>query len=612
MPGFEVRWETLEALRNSAKGKITFDPYWARRGEDIMAGYREPTTVSSPGEVELLRPGGYTEVSEGTCPGLNVNTAASDHDMNEIQSGPSTGSPPNSADVRGVVNTTPRTLASSPFRVAAVSRSMMEFEKERRAKAEMMLGRQPAAESLGPETLMDEQLRQNVQNFRDQTRAPCKRKQSEMPQQREKMVKLEVIQAELSWLVSANQSSCLLDTTNTEVLPFRPTEESENIPSTSFSSSNTYGHQQHSRISEVVQETTDRDYPSAADMTGLDLHEVNTTGVQHETIEESERNDLHTHAKENTLAWSQELQESAAHFTQSFRELSSPKDATTKLLKTELQKAATIPISQIARNSGSQLRELFDKLDNLLSGKEVVTGGRWVSTTQHPQGLNFVSYKLAEKFVKQGEEEVALHHEAAFPIAAVACGVWERHPQVGTLILAHLHKKCPFAVPHYPERAEGTSAEDYQRMLGYRVYDSGVESQDCFLKRMSGMIRLYAAIMQLQWPDGSTHKSLHHGLDQGWRWLAQMLNMEPQLEITATLLLDFLEVCGNALMKQYQNQFWKLLLLLREDYLTKIEAVTSSEYKGSVVRLKKFIETSLQSQQISPPKGQLSCNFWRS
>lgn len=41
------------------------------------------------------------------------------------------------------------------------------------------------------------------------------------------------------------------------------------------------------------------------------------------------------------------------------------------------------------------------------------------------------------------------------------------------------------------------------RMLGYEVHDSKVEEQDHFLKRMSGMIRLYAAIIQLRWPYGN-------------------------------------------------------------------------------------------------------------
>lgn len=49
--------------------------------------------------------------------------------------------------------------------------------------------------------------------------------------------------------------------------------------------------------------------------------------------------------------------------------------------------------------AGSKLREVFDKINNLLSGKPVQTEGQAVSVTQHPQGLEFVCYKLAEKFV---------------------------------------------------------------------------------------------------------------------------------------------------------------------------------------------------------------------
>lgn len=79
------------------------------------------------------------------------------------------------------------------------------------------------------------------------------------------------------------------------------------------------------------------------------------------------------------------------------------------------------------------------------------------------------------------------------------------------------------------------------------------------------------------------------------------------------------QVCGNALMKQYQGQFWKLILLLKEEYfqrctlsfhlkhetlecvslfvwfaefVSRIEAVTSSGQMGSVIRLKLFLEVS--------------------
>lgn len=300
--------------------------------------------------------------------------------------------------------------------------------------------------------------------------------------------------------------------------------------------------------------------------------------------------DLQVKVQDSTMQWYQQLQEASSRCVLAFEGLSNSKDSQAKKIKMDLQKAATIPVSQISTIAGSKLKEIFDKIHSLLSGKPVQSGGHSVSVTLNPQGLDFVQYKLAEKFVKQGEEEVASHHEAAFPIAVVASGIWELHPRVGDLILAHLHKKCPYSVPFYPAFKEGMALEDYQRMLGYQVKDSKVEQQDNFLKRMSGMIRLYAAIIQLRWPYGNRQETHPHGLNHGWRWLAQILNMEPLSDVTATLLFDFLEVCGNALMKQYQVQFWKMILLIKEDYFPRIEAITSSGQMGSFIRLKQFLE----------------------
>lgn len=412
------------------------------------------------------------------------------------------------------------------------------------------------------------------------------------------------------------------------------------------------GNQFCSQVSEVVRKTTEGDFPSVEDMTVAEraLHDMRALiRLQQEEVakaqekkkkeaelEEQRRKEAELKAKQeeqkkavdaakekakktglqadpedSTLKWYKELQDSAAAVAKSFEELSSSKDPKTKKLKLDLMKAAVIPVSQISTKSGSHLREIFEKLEKLLNGKTVQSGSASVSATHHPQGVPFVSYKLAEKFVKQGEEEVASHFEAAFPIAAVASGVWEMHPVVGELLLAHLHKKCPYSVPYCPQRKDGDTAEEHHRLLGYRVDDSGVEGEDSFLKRMSGMIRLYAAIIQIRWPYSSKQGSAPHGLNHGWRWLAQMLNLEPLADVTATLLFDFLEVCGNALMKQYQGQFWKLILLLKEEYVPRIKAVTSSAQMGSFIRLQQFLETSLQNRQISPPKGQLSAVFWR-
>ncbi|KAI5932037.1 Nucleoporin GLE1 [Manis javanica] len=325
-----------------------------------------------------------------------------------------------------------------------------------------------------------------------------------------------------------------------------------------------------------------------------------------------QNDELQFNAQDSTMQWYQQLQDVASQCVLAFEGLTSSKDSQVRKIKMDLQKAATIPVSQISTLSGSKLKEVFDKIHDLLSGEPVQCGGCTVSVTLHPQGLDFVQYKLAEKFVKQGAEEVASHHEAAFPIAVVVSGIWGLFPKVGALILAHLHKNCPYSVPFYPAFKEGMALEDYQRMLGYVVEDSKVEQQSRFLKRMSGMIRLYAAIIQLRGPYDSEQEAYPHVLNHGWRWLAKILNMEPLLDVTATLLFDFLEVCGNALMKQNQVQFWEMMLFIKEDYLPRIEAITSSEQMGSFTRLKRFVEECWQCKEIPVPEGFLPPSFWHS
>ena len=76
--------------------------------------------------------------------------------------------------------------------------------------------------------------------------------------------------------------------------------------------------------------------------------------------------------------------------------------------------------------------------------------------------------------------------------------------------------------------------------------------------------------------------------------------MEPLSDVTSTLLYDFLELCGNALMKQDQVQFWKMILLIQEDDLPRIE---SSQAQGSFIPLKQFFEKCLQCREISVPRG---------
>ncbi|XP_064420438.1 mRNA export factor GLE1 [Latimeria chalumnae] len=700
-----MRWETLDALKKSEKGKLKYDPHWLQRGEDILESCRSPPKLSPFSGLVLSRvfpesaqeclpcgslsfsseglagdePCTVTEVSSPSYQlGSSITATPS---PKSIRSDSSEGE---ASQVKNEKEPCLMLLSARAMEVEGTIRVMEDFQREK-GKAEMQQRVKQQEEMVcNVSSMASEQLkrfeelqelkqRQDYQSLRDmiekssQEALGRQEKLKEQHRHRAKILNLKLREAEQQRQrheelerqrqAEGRERLRCLNTIQEEMLQLyrqlEPNLRHKDLPGLDFSECSLRANQLCGLLSEMIKTTAEDGFPTEEDMSRADMllkemrelisfmqYKITAAleekkrkkkeeeegkqkmlqkkqEVKAETLALSQEKEgkqwkegLQAKADESTMQWYQQLQHICDQC--STQGLNSSKDPQVKKMKMELQKAATIPVSQISTISGSQLREVFEKINNLLSGKPVQSGGKVISATQHPQGLEFVYFKLADKFVKQGEEEVASHHEAAFPIAIVASGIWELHPKVGELLLAHLHKKCPYAVPFYPALKEGTSLEEYQRMLGYRVQDSGVEQQDNFLKRMSGMIRLYAAIIQLRWPYGNKQGVHPHGLNNGWRWLAQMLNMEPLADVTATLLFDFLEVCGNALMKQYQTQFWKMIFLIKDEYFPRIEAVTSSGQMGSVMRLKQFLEKCLQRREIPLPKGYLDSSFWRS
>ncbi|XP_022106072.1 nucleoporin GLE1-like [Acanthaster planci] len=295
----------------------------------------------------------------------------------------------------------------------------------------------------------------------------------------------------------------------------------------------------------------------------------------------------------------------------SYGKLAQTSDPQLKKYRFDLQKAVNVPVNAISNQCGSHLMDKLQRLRSLLLGEMVNVSGRRVSASQNTEGQPFVKDLLAKKIVKQSDEQVSSNYESAFPFAAIAVTLWCEFPDVGELMLAHFYLKCPFLVPYHITKSQDQSNEDYYKSLGYNYESDGVvEKQDKYLRRMSGFMRLYAAIMITQ-PMPGTKKVHPYGIDHAWKWLARLLNVEPQPDITATMLFDFLEVCGNALTAAYSRQFFKLIRVLYKNYFPKIVAVTPKGSGGPVVRLQTFLERVIKEQQIQPPKGKLQADFWR-
>uniref|UniRef100_A0A0B6Y9Z6 mRNA export factor GLE1 n=1 Tax=Arion vulgaris TaxID=1028688 RepID=A0A0B6Y9Z6_9EUPU len=283
-------------------------------------------------------------------------------------------------------------------------------------------------------------------------------------------------------------------------------------------------------------------------------------------------------------------------------------NAQNKSFRFSIQRAVNTPINAISDYSGPHLMDKLKKLRDLLQGNVASLSGNNRTGNVTPEVLLFCQNLVAKMLVKKGEEQVTSKHESAFPIGTVVVALWQEFPIVGELFLAHLQSLCPYVLPMYPTRQTGQSSLDYHKSLGYKVSEDGtIEEQDKFLRRMSGLMRLYCSCMVAHLPPGvsSPHP---HGLDNAWKWLARTMNLEPHPDVTAALIHDVLSVTGHSLFKEYRIQFAKLLYLVYKNYIPKLESVSVTN--AAVERLKIFLDSAVQNSSIPPPEGLLSANFF--
>lgn len=141
----------------------------------------------------------------------------------------------------------------------------------------------------------------------------------------------------------------------------------------------------------------------------------------------------------------------------------------------------------------------------------------------------------------------------AFPIAAIIVALWNDHSDFGDLLLSHFHTTCPYTVPVFLPKMVEQSNEDYYKSLGYKYTEDGtVEMHDKFLKRMSGLMRLYASITITSQRKGIV-KGNPYGLQNAWRWLAAMLNIGKKSARERNGLSLISDVCNFVLFLLFQN-----------------------------------------------------------
>ncbi|KAH8254426.1 hypothetical protein KR032_010105, partial [Drosophila birchii] len=279
-----------------------------------------------------------------------------------------------------------------------------------------------------------------------------------------------------------------------------------------------------------------------------------------------------------------------------------------KQYRTGCQRAINLPLNAISAVSPQHLSNSFEKLYNFFAGQPVkVLNGASITINDHPLARDYCMLLMAKKFVSQTETAISSNPQAAFPFASVIATFWKLMPDFGKVFLAYLYKESPFLVPYVIPQQPGQTAEAYLKAIGYRLSDNNeLEKPDNYLKRQTGIARLYAAVIITpgRKADGPEHC---FGLEEGWRWLAHVVHVKPLPDVSATLIMEILQTLGYELWRTYGKQFVKLLLFIQTQYMPQLAVYDEG---GPKTRLEMLLAKFLRERQIPQAVGVLPPGFW--
>lgn len=102
-----------------------------------------------------------------------------------------------------------------------------------------------------------------------------------------------------------------------------------------------------------------------------------------------------------------------------------------------------------------------------------------------------------------------------------------------------------------------------------------MEDQESYLKRIAGLQRLYSAVLITKVKRSQQHIMHPHGLENGWIWLTNFIMLDTLPGICPTLLLEFIQICGSEMLQLYKKQFIKLVMVLHNQYIPKLDKVSA-------------------------------------
>jgi len=146
------------------------------------------------------------------------------------------------------------------------------------------------------------------------------------------------------------------------------------------------------------------------------------------------------------------------------------------------------------------------------------------------------------------------------------------------VFLGAFYEHCIYTMPTYGRKRAGESQEEFRKRIGYREG----EKSEGYMERACGCVSLFAAVIQT----GPTYGNNAFSLDDGWKWLARIVNGK-QSSITPAIVYAMLETAGYSMSNRYRRQFAKLMAMIQK--VVVLGAVKSAP-NGPTNRLDAFIE----------------------
>lgn len=283
-------------------------------------------------------------------------------------------------------------------------------------------------------------------------------------------------------------------------------------------------------------------------------------------------------------------------------------DEAWKKYRTNCQRTINVPLNAITAASPQHLTNNFDKLYNFFAGQPVrTTDGSTITINDHPLARDYCILLMAKKFVSQSDTAISSNPQAAFPFASVINSFWKLLPDFGKIFLAYMYKESPYLVPYVIPQQAGQTPEQYLKTMGYRLSDQNeLEKPDMFLKRQTGISRLYAAVIITpgRKADGPVQC---FGLEEAWRWLTHIMLVKPLPDICATMIMEMLQTLGFELWRAYGRNFLKLLMYIQTIYMPQLSQYDEG---GPKTRLEMLLSKFLRERQIPQAVGVLPPGFW--